>query len=187
MKIQLDTNAMNALFPEGSEARVELQAAVIANFATRIRDNQMENMVYSEICKSFGVSDLREVANNAVNKVYLENFTNVAGNPAQNQYVQRLAPGTHISNAINKAVGDIASQHRANIINAGVTEATERLNASLVSALDKLTKHVDDQFLRIESKARELTKRRMDEIIAIELDNRINAAKAGKSFVSSDQ
>ena len=45
MKIQLDTNAMNALFPEGSEARVELQAAVIANFATRIRDNQIERIV----------------------------------------------------------------------------------------------------------------------------------------------
>lgn len=56
-----------------------------------------------------------------------------------------------------------------------------------MSALDKLTKHVDDQFLRIEAKARELTRRRMDEIIAIELDNRINAAKAGKSFLSSDQ
>ena len=64
---------------------------------------------------------------------------------------------------------------------------TTKLSASFVSALDKLTKHVDDQFLRIEAKARELTRRRMDEIIAIELDNRINAAKAGKSFLSSDQ
>src|ERR1035437_10000265 len=30
--IKLDTPAMNTLFPEGSEARVELQKAVLANF-----------------------------------------------------------------------------------------------------------------------------------------------------------
>lgn len=30
--IKLDTPSMNALFPEGSEARVELQKAVLANF-----------------------------------------------------------------------------------------------------------------------------------------------------------
>lgn len=33
--VKLDTKAMEALFPEGSEARVELQQAVIQNFADR--------------------------------------------------------------------------------------------------------------------------------------------------------
>jgi hypothetical protein len=33
MKVQLDTKAMNELFPEGSECRVQLQQAVIQNYA----------------------------------------------------------------------------------------------------------------------------------------------------------
>lgn len=33
--IRLDTNAMNALFPEGSQARVELQQCVIAEFTRK--------------------------------------------------------------------------------------------------------------------------------------------------------
>ena len=36
MKVQLDTKAMNALFPEGSEGRVQLQQAVIQNYAQSI-------------------------------------------------------------------------------------------------------------------------------------------------------
>ena len=38
MKIQLDTKALESLFPEGSEARIELQNAVIANFAKKMQE-----------------------------------------------------------------------------------------------------------------------------------------------------
>lgn len=38
IKIQLNTDAVNALFPEGSEARLDLQNAVIANFVKRNAD-----------------------------------------------------------------------------------------------------------------------------------------------------
>lgn len=36
MRVQLDASAMAALFPEGSDARLELQAAVIDEFVRRI-------------------------------------------------------------------------------------------------------------------------------------------------------
>lgn len=45
MKLQIDTNAMLALFPEGSEARVELQNAVIANFARKMQDKYIDSGV----------------------------------------------------------------------------------------------------------------------------------------------
>lgn len=45
MKLQIDTNAMLALFPEGSEARVELQNAVIANFARKMQDKYIDSSV----------------------------------------------------------------------------------------------------------------------------------------------
>lgn len=48
--LKLDTGAMQALFPEGSEARVELQRAVVANFISQhikpsLIGAQVESMV----------------------------------------------------------------------------------------------------------------------------------------------
>lgn len=53
VEIKLDTNAMNALFPEGTEARVNLQKAVIANFAkTNLKPSQVvQKEVMAEIDK----------------------------------------------------------------------------------------------------------------------------------------
>lgn len=42
MKIQLDSSALAALFPEGSEARVELQRAVVAEFLRRWADKDLK-------------------------------------------------------------------------------------------------------------------------------------------------
>lgn len=47
MKIQLDTNALNALFPVGSEARVELQQAVIQNFMQKAYSHKLESKIES--------------------------------------------------------------------------------------------------------------------------------------------
>lgn len=45
MKLQLDTNAMLHLFPEGSEARLDLQSAVIANLTKRIFNAELEKQI----------------------------------------------------------------------------------------------------------------------------------------------
>ncbi|MGL5308206.1 MAG: hypothetical protein ACRC9Y_19130, partial [Aeromonas veronii] len=63
MKLQLDTKAMEALFPEGSEARVELQRAVIANFAKRVKDEHIDGLVKQEVYKETqGIAEPRELA-----------------------------------------------------------------------------------------------------------------------------
>lgn len=49
MKLQIDTNAMLALFPEGSEARVQLQNAVIANFARKMQDKYIDSNVQTVV------------------------------------------------------------------------------------------------------------------------------------------
>ncbi len=40
LELKIDTQALNALFPEGSEARLNLQQAVIQNFADRLIKGQ---------------------------------------------------------------------------------------------------------------------------------------------------
>lgn len=51
--ITLDTNALNALFPEGSQSRVDLRQAVIQNFVDRnfirVGDEVLKKMVKDEI------------------------------------------------------------------------------------------------------------------------------------------
>ena len=59
-QIKLDTNAMNALFPEGSEARVKLQTAVIANFTEKLFDKKLESIFKAKI------NDLQSNMNRAV-------------------------------------------------------------------------------------------------------------------------
>lgn len=73
--IKLDTKAMNALFPEGSEARVDLQAAVIKNFINRNADNflseKIEQTVKEHLIATVGpanVDILSEAANYALRK-----------------------------------------------------------------------------------------------------------------------
>ena len=184
MKIQLDTNAMNALFPEGSQARVDLQSAVIANFATRIRDNKIDSMVRSAVCHALDVHSLDEIVDNAVKKMYLQNLVDSSGHSTElSRLASRIGPNTPAYKAIAHTANDIASLHKTAIINAGVKEATDRLNDHLTKAQDKLIALVDEQFLRIDAKVRELVKRRVDEIIAIELNNKIEAARNGAPIV----
>lgn len=58
MKIQLDTQAMERLFPEGSQSRVDLQNAVIVNFAKKIQENKIDDAVVAEVRNLVGeVSD----------------------------------------------------------------------------------------------------------------------------------
>ncbi len=59
MKIQLDTKAMDALFPEGSEARVKLSNAVMQNMADKLVKDFKETqlaVVAKEIANSNGLT-----------------------------------------------------------------------------------------------------------------------------------
>ena len=55
MVIQLDSSALNALFPEGSEARLNLTTAVVNNFVTRLgvaKLSQVDAQVKAELLLS---------------------------------------------------------------------------------------------------------------------------------------
>ena len=57
MKIQLDTKALQTLFPEGSEARIDLQRAVVANMLRKSFTGDLDLTLRAEIGRS--VSGLR--------------------------------------------------------------------------------------------------------------------------------
>jgi hypothetical protein len=52
ISLKLDTAALQTLFPEGSEARLELQQAVIANIVEKMpASSQLEDYVYKQFIK----------------------------------------------------------------------------------------------------------------------------------------
>jgi len=59
VELKLDTMALNALFPEGTEARVALQQAVINNITTNILDKRINKDITQQIqlaAEAFGVN-----------------------------------------------------------------------------------------------------------------------------------
>lgn len=57
MKIQLDTKALQTLFPEGSEARIDLQRAVVANMLRKSFRGDLSLALRDEITRT--VSEMR--------------------------------------------------------------------------------------------------------------------------------
>lgn len=45
IRLQLDTKAVESLFPEGSEARVDLQQAIVQNMANRLLNESSTEMI----------------------------------------------------------------------------------------------------------------------------------------------
>lgn len=60
VQLKLDVSALNALFPEGSTARVELERAVIASVTNRIGSKTLNAVVRNEIDRIQDMSNVRK-------------------------------------------------------------------------------------------------------------------------------
>ena len=73
IQLKLDTNAVESLFPEGSEVRVQLQNAVIAEMTKRLYDKAMKEALNEALSGLRAVIDekakeVRITRHNLVNK-----------------------------------------------------------------------------------------------------------------------
>ena len=71
IQLKLDTNAVESLFPEGSEVRVQLQNAVIAEMTKRLYDKAMKEAVNEAL------SGLRAVIDEKAKEVIQEEIAKV--------------------------------------------------------------------------------------------------------------
>lgn len=175
MKIQLDTNAMNALFPEGSESRVELQKAVIANFATRIRDEQLKSIVRDELRGvGFPEAELRE----EFRRIIRIHFTDQWGIP--NLVVKEQSD---IKAAIRTAVRDHANSIFRQLIDEEIKKVGEESDGIVKARVDKLRDELEKTVAGVDTRIRQRVVANIDEIIRIELANAMNRIKNGNSTV----
>lgn len=96
MKIQLDTKALEALFPEGSEFRVELQNAVIANFAKKMHDKRVSEDIKSEIYQAVRAAGVTFDANSICRDILNKTITNTGWSDAD----AKLKTNTSLANSI---------------------------------------------------------------------------------------
>lgn len=165
MKFQLDTKAMEALFPEGSEARVELQTAVIANFAKRIKNDHISNLVKQEVIRETnGIADPRELGH-LMNQALKAEFDNINRWGA----TVNLKTDSGIGQAMRSYVNTLQYEMIRNLRNefqVVLKEGIEARAAGLIAqAKDELNK-VEGE---LETRIRSNISRQMDDIIKQEL------------------
>lgn len=70
VQLKLDVDALNALFPEGTTARVELERAVIASVTNKIGSKTLHTVVRDEIDKIQDVSNVRKEVQRAMGEFF---------------------------------------------------------------------------------------------------------------------
>lgn len=178
MKIQLDTKALEALFPEGSEARVELQNAVIANFAKKMQERHLEGTTRQQIqeaVRDAGVSmDSYSIVRNMLNKTITNN-----GWDAANAQLKDTSSLAH-------AVRNYARQQDLKLMQGMEAWANEMVSKELgkreeagkhfveryvQEAERQIQKAKEQAFSEIESRIVAVCKQNMPEIIRREMAN----------------
>lgn len=76
IQLKLDTQAVNSLFPEGSQARIDLQAAIIKNVVDSVIGKkvspEIDNRISAEVNKQMGHMDIGQLVRDHF-KRYAEN------------------------------------------------------------------------------------------------------------------
>ena len=165
MKFQLDTKAMEALFPEGSEARVELQRAVIANFAKRIKDQHVSDLVRQEVYKeTHGIAEPRELAR-LMNEALKREFDKIGQWGAHTN----LNEHSDIAQAMRSYVGRLQYELMADLRK----EHETLMKSTLESRVSALVEQAQEELAKVETelttRVRANISRQMNDIIKQEL------------------
>lgn len=131
-QIKLDASAMNALFPEGSEARVNLQNCVVAEFIRKNVENYLK-------------ADTRDAVNDAVKLLFADGKIEATDPDLLRDKVLKmvrinyrnsiaLADDSQFKLAVEKEVKDIAIKNREELFSLikekAKTEFTQHSNAA---------------------------------------------------------
>jgi len=165
MRIQLDTHALEALFPEGSDARVELQSAVIANFARKTKDNFVDEKVRKVVLDTIGKTSEWEVEK--LVKAELEKqFSNVGGYWNKKYDVrERGIVGDSISSYVREKVNALVDEWKKS----GELKADDmiiRIRKDLEERLEYVTK---TEITKLNDTVTTLVRSNINEVVRAEL------------------
>lgn len=144
--LKLDTAAVEKLFPEGTELRVDLQQAVVNNIAKRALERQVshsiDNAIRQHVQHECGMYDLSDMVKTELEKNIQNNGWN------QPDTVKDYA-ANKIRAAVTRHVENLATTEFNKLIDDVLDKATERVKASIdrkiAAALLDIDKHVADR------------------------------------------
>lgn len=139
VELKLDTAAVEKLFPEGTELRVNLQQAVVNNIAKRILDRdisvRLETLIRTHVTHECGMMDLNTLVKNALD-AHLEK---------SGWHDHRLKDSTtsQIRELVKKKVQQLADSEMQKIINDTLSRSTNTMK-------DTLDRHIDNALQDVE-------------------------------------
>lgn len=165
MKLQLDTKAMEALFPEGSEARVELQRAVIANFAKRVKIDHIDMQIRQEIVReTLGLTNPSELAVR-MNHALKAEFDNLNSWGARTS----LKDNSGIATAMRDYVSRLQSQLMCDLRKEHETMMKATIDFRVGTLVEQAKEELAKVEKELESRVRANISRQMNDIIKQEL------------------
>lgn len=143
VELKLDTAAVEKLFPEGTELRVNLQQAVVNNIAKRALERQVshdiDNAIRRHVQQECGMYDLSGLVRTELEK-------NIQSNGWNKPDTVEDYAADKIRGQVTRHVENIADTEFNKLINEILDKATERMKTSIdrkiAQALLDIDKHV---------------------------------------------
>lgn len=139
IELKLDTAAVEKLFPEGTELRVNLQQSVVNNIAKRILDRdisvRLETLIRTHVTHECGMMDLNSLVKNALD-THLEKT---------GWHDFRLKDSTtgQIRELVKKKVEQLADSEMQKIINDTLSRSTNTMKNTLDRHIDNALQDVE--------------------------------------------
>ncbi|AFC21192.1 hypothetical protein GAP31_014 [Cronobacter phage vB_CsaM_GAP31] len=143
VELKLDTAAVEKLFPEGTELRVNLQQAVVNNIAKRALERQVshdiDNAIRRHVQQECGMYDLSGMVRTELEK-------NIQNNGWNKPDTVKDYAADKIRGQVTRHVENLASTEFDKLVNGIIDKATERMKESIdrkiAQALLDVDKHV---------------------------------------------
>lgn len=127
IELKLDTAAVEKLFPEGTELRVNLQQAVVNNIANRALNRKIshdiDNAIRKHVQEECGMFDLTTLVAKDLEK-YIEKS-------GWKEFKVNDNANTNVRNAVEKKVHEVSDEVFNRLINKAIDDATERAKESI--------------------------------------------------------
>lgn len=143
--ITLDTNALNALFPEGSQSRVDLRQAVIQNFVDRnfirVGNEELKKMVKDEVInRTRELPSVKDEVDDQLKKMFLhKGWNNIDTSP-------------EFRNDLRKIVEVKAREDIDEMVNKAVESGIKSSEIRIQQTIDRSVKVAEEKFIEMVSR-----------------------------------
>lgn len=143
--ITLDTNALNALFPEGSQSRVDLRQAVIQNFVDRnfirLGNEALKQMVKQEVINRVrDLPSVKDEVDSQLSKMFEQKgWNNTVATP-------------EFKESLHKIVREKASENIELMVQEAINSGIKSMESRVKHNIERSVKTAEEKFMEMVSR-----------------------------------